>query len=59
MTVTQLVWDYAMLVAIVYALAALILVDNLVRLTARQLALLNAGMIVKMIVVEYVLTLVV
>lgn len=48
-----------MLVAIVYALAALILVDNRVQLIARQLALLNAGMIVKTIVVEYVLTLVV
>lgn len=59
MIVTPLVWDYVMLVAIVYALAALILVDNLVQLIARQLALLNAGMIVKTIVVEYVLTLVV
>ena len=59
MTVTQLVWDYVMLVAIVYALAALILADNLVQLTARQHALLNAGMIVKTTVVEYVLTLVV
>lgn len=48
-----------MLVAIVYALAALILVDNLVQLIARQHALLNAVMIVKTIVVEYVLTLVV
>lgn len=59
MTVTPLVWDYAMLVAIVYALAALILVDNLAQLIARQHALLNAVMIVKTIVVEYVLTLVV
>ena len=59
MTVTPLVWDYVMLVAIVYALAALILVGNLVQLIARQHALLNAGMIVKTIVVEYVLTLVV
>lgn len=59
MTVTPLVWDYVMLVAIVYALAALILVDNLVQLIARQHALLNAVMIVKTIVVEYVLTLVV
>ena len=59
MTVTPLVWDYAMLVAIVYALAALILVDNLVQLIARQHALPNAVMIVKTIVVEYVLTLVV
>lgn len=57
MTVTPLVWDYVMLVAIVYALAALILVDNLVQLTVRQHALLNVGMIVKTIVVEYVLTL--
>lgn len=59
MIVTPLVWDYVMLVAIVYALAALILVDNLVQLIARQHALLNAVMIVKTIVVEYVLTLVV
>ena len=59
MTVTPLVWDYVMLVAIVYALAALILVDNLAQLIARQHALLNAEMIVKTIVVEYVLTLVV
>ena len=59
MIVTPLVWDYAMLVAIVYALAALILVDNLVQLIARQHAPLNAEMIVKMIVVEHVLTLVV
>lgn len=57
MTVIPLVWDYVMLVAIVCALAALILVDNLVQLTARQHALLNVGMIVKTIVVEYVLTL--
>lgn len=57
MIVTPLVWDYVMLVAIVYALVALILVDNLVQLIARQHALLNAGMIVKTIVVEYVLTL--
>lgn len=48
-----------MLVAIVYALAALILVDNLVQLIARQHAPLNAVMIVKTIVVEYVLILVV
>ena len=59
MTVTPLVWGYAMLVAIVYVLAALILVDNLVQLIARQHAPLNAVMIVKTIVVEYVLTLVV
>lgn len=57
MIVTPLVWDYVMLVAIVYALVALILVDNLVQLIARQHALLNAGMIAKTIVVEYVLTL--
>lgn len=59
MIVTPLVWDSVMLVAIVYALVALILVDNLVQLIARQHALLNAGMIVKTIVVEHVLTLVV
>ncbi len=58
MTVTPLVWDYAMLVAIVYALAALILADNLVQLTARQHVLLNVVMTVKMIVAVFVLPLV-